>query len=182
MKENKGRSCNSMYDEVKKMMDGVDIPSPEMVDATNWFDDIQQDLTKTLSDHVNQFPDEKGYTEATMTAMGRFVCTVLEKIQRSGFLVEGIDIYEEFVGSVLPCCHKLVQDEIDEEYALREQAKKFGLDESQAEEARNIIRALAGTMSEEEIFEKYIQVNDREGFITTLREIRAMIREKQAND
>ena len=171
-----------MYDEVMKDIESTEIPQKEMEGIGEWFDDLQRDFMKTLSSAVKRFPDENGFMEATMTAVGRFVCTLMERIQHSGFLNEGVDIYENFVNVVLPVCHNVAIKEYEEDKELLSMAKEFGISESEMLAAKYIAEALSGTMTEEEIFDRYIESDDREGFLETLREMRAKIREMQTSN
>lgn len=156
------KKFNKMLEEMLSVMDSSENLYPEMEVFCDWMEKLQNDLMKTLAETVKTFPEKAGAPEAIMLAVGRFVCTYLEKLQAGGFVTKGIDIYEIFKEVILPVCRKMVQKEMQDSVA------------------RVIFMALQdGTLTEEEIYEKYVGTGDKEEYLQIFRETREKLKNEK---
>lgn len=177
-------SCEELEKMYNDMMEGLENNKPcssEVKRFNHWLEDLQASLMNTVSDALKKLPDdckEGGFGEATMTGIARFVCTFLEKMQRNGFVSEGVDLYNVFTEVLLPVCHKIVVHEMDEMEKLKEDLTTGT--------AAILFHALKDeTLTEEEIFDKYLGEPFeavREIYLNEFRAMRAeMKRQKNAN-
>ena len=149
-KEFSSEKFEEMYNKMMGAFDTDELLYPEMQAFNGWLDELQHNLMKTTAEAVRNTPVKEGFAEATMIAIGRFVCTFLEKMQRGGMVTEGTDIYKCFAEVLLPVCHKLVVGELD---AKEEEEEKFN---SLAEDVAN------PDLSIEEILNKHFAGHEDE--------------------
>jgi hypothetical protein len=161
--------------------EGMDFEeAPEFEEWVNMFNKRLGEVSAECMKELPEQCKDKGFAEVYFVGLARFTCRLLNKMEREGMFSEGKDGFGFYTKVVMPICYDMVKSELDEEEHLNDVADEVGIDHDQVKAAKLIFDALADDkMTEEEIFEKYIQSDDRESYIHELREMRAEIRAKQ---
>ena len=146
-----------------------------------WADSLNHKLLDTLTEALDNPPFKDGAGEAALMAVGRFACSILEALKRSGSVREGVDIYKEFSETMMPVCRYVVCREMDDMEDRKKLAEDVNLDASQMMAAEAIYNELKnGDLTEEEVFEKYVKSpnreEEREEYLEMFREMRAEFR------
>ena len=111
-------SNEELRKELLAVLDKKENMYPELDGVTNWMDAAEAKLNKALSESINYWPaeQESGVGEALNIVLARFVCKILERIQRGGMVADGKTAYGIFMEVIMPTAHKMVCRELDAEY------------------------------------------------------------------
>ena len=114
MKEKTSKEkARELREQMKQTLEANTKTTDEGADkAVAWVNGCAEHLRQSLLEYLEKVKLDEGVIEATLIALARVTCVVVEGVNRHGLSKDGLNAYDVYYEAILPTAHEIVLEEI----------------------------------------------------------------------